>query len=427
MQNNDNHACREFSELSRRRFLFGSVGAMAAVAGASWLPKVAMAQGGGASRDVLIHIFLRGGIDGLSLAVPFGDPAYYRHRPTQAVPRPDSSSANRALNLDGFFGFPKAFAALLEPYNAKQLAVVHAVGSDNWTRSHFDAMRLVEVGLSQEPTNPTGWLGRHLATSQPILPNAKLRAASLTYGLRQTLIGGPKTLPIPDLDTFGYAGWWSNQTELANWIQASYARGIEPTKSAASDTQATIDLLDRIDFANYKPAGGAVYPEHWFAKSLKSTAALIKSDVGVEAIHLDLDGFDTHSEQGTTDGYLNELLTVLGDSLGAFWKDMNGSNRKNWTSVVLSEFGRTARENSSKGTDHGTANAMLVMGPNVRGKQVVSQWPGLDESQLFQGVDLTPTIDFRDVLAEIVQKRLGNQNLSTVFPAYTPTFRNIVV
>lgn len=420
--NKENNGCSEYSELSRRRFLIGSLGVAAATT-ASWIPKVAMGQGS-SSRDVLIHIYLRGGVDGLSLIVPHGDANYYRHRPTIAVPAPDTPDTNRAIELNGFFGLPPALARLKDIYSAGQLAVVHAVGAPNWSRSHFDAQRWMEMGLAS--SGSTGWLGRHLATVSPMKPSAQLRGISMTYGMRQTMVGAPRSLPIPDLDSFGYAGWWPYQAEMASWLQTAYARTPEPLKSVAADTQVSIDLLNQIDFANYRPSGGAVYPEEWFGKSLKATAALLRADVGVEAIHLDLDGFDTHSTQGTTDGYLHNLLGVLGNSLHAFWRDLNGANRRNWTCVVVSEFGRTVRENSSKGTDHGCANAVLVMGPNVRGGQCVSQWPGLHEDQLFQGVDLTATIDFRDILGEIVQKRLTNPDLASVFPGYTPTFRNIV-
>ncbi|MFZ4507867.1 MAG: DUF1501 domain-containing protein [Fimbriimonas sp.] len=418
------HSCREYTELSRRRFLVGSVAAATAVASPAWLPRVAMAQGF-SSRDVLIHIYLRGGVDALTLAVPYAEPLYYALRPTVDIPQPDSSSTRKAIDLDGFFGLPPSLAALVEPYRARQLAIVHAVGAPNWSRSHFDAQRLMEAGLSSQ-TPVSGWLGRHLRTTSPAKFGSQLRGVSLTRGLRRTLVGGPQSLAIRVLADFGDSGGWENQAELSSYIQDSYSLMSEPLRSIAGDTQKTIELLKRIDFVSYRPAGGAVYPAHDFAVALRSTAALIKADLGVEAIHLDLDGFDTHSNQGSKDGYLDKLLTVLGDSLGAFWKDMSGSNRKDWTSVVVSEFGRTARENGSRGTDHGTAGAMILMGPNVKGRRVYTDWPGLRDDQLFQQADLAPTIDFRDILAEVCARRLGNTNLAAAFPNFTPNFRNVV-
>jgi uncharacterized protein (DUF1501 family) len=206
-----------------------------------------------------------------------------------------------------------------------------------------------------------------------------------------------------------------------------YSAVTDPIKSAALTSQATIDLLHTINFAGYSPAGGAVYPGNYFGQSLKSTAALIKADVGVEAVAVDILGWDTHGNQGPFNGNgdLFNLMTTLAGGLSAFHADMFSGNGRNVTVVVMSEFGRRLAENTSLGTDHGHANAMFIMGNNIAGGRVLRDWPGLAVGQLYQGIDLQVTIDYRDVLAEIVQKRLGNGDLSTVFPNYFPTFRGV--
>jgi hypothetical protein len=190
-------------------------------------------------------------------------------------------------------------------------------------------------------------------------------------------------------------------------------------------TQATINLLQTIDFAGYQPAGGAAYPGGAFGTAIKSTAALIKADVGVEAVAIDVGGWDTHNSQGPATGTMANLMASLAGGLAAFHLDMFAGNGRNVTVVCMSEFGRRLAENGSQGTDHGHGNCMLVMGNHIAGGRVLSQWPGLQPEQLFQGIDLQVTTDFRDILAEIVAKRLNNPDLSAVFPDYTPTFQGV--
>ncbi len=176
------------------------------------------------------------------------------------------------------------------------------------------------------------------------------------------------------------------------------------------------------------PAGGAVYPGGSFGAALRSTAALIRADMGVEAVQIDIGGWDTHSAQGPVNGGMAATMLQLAQAIGAFHADMNGAGRiNNVTLVATSEFGRVARENASQGTDHGHGNVMLVMGGAVRGGRVLSIWPGLAPGQLYQGQDLHVTIDYRDILAETVLRRLGNTNLDLVFPGFTPTMRGVFV
>lgn len=392
----------------------------------AWLPRVTYAQSASSS-DVLISIFLRGGADGLSLVPPFGDPSYYALRPTLAIP-PPGSAANPALNLDGFFGLPPAMAALLPVYQGGQLLIVHASGSTDPSRSHFDAQFFMEIGKPGDLNVVTGWLGRHLASRPPAKVDAALRGIGFNYGLPQTLVGAPDTLPIPDPANFGLSGSSSTRTQRLTWLGNAYQVERDPLRTAALNTQRTITTLSALNINGYVPAGGAVYPGGSFGTALRSTAALIRADMGVEAVQIDLGGWDTHSAQGPINGGMAVNMQQFAQAIAAFYVDMVYANKiNNVTLVATSEFGRVARENASQGTDHGHGNAMFVMGGQVRGGRVLTQWPGLADGQLYQNQDLQVTIDYRDILAEVVSRRLGNTRLDLVFPDYSPTFRGAVV
>ncbi|MSR22520.1 MAG: DUF1501 domain-containing protein [Gemmatimonadetes bacterium] len=432
IDHDDCTGCREYSELSRRQFIAGTAAAAAAVTAffpifPAWLPKVVLAEAADSSRDVIVSIFLRGGADGLTLCVPFFDANYYAGRATIAIPRPDSSAANRGIALDNKFAFPQAMSALMPAFRAGNLLVVHATGSIDPSRSHFDAQRFMEVGKPQDINIGTGWLGRHLAATQPMRSNALLRGIGVSSGLAKTLVGAPRTLPIPDPTNLAIAGAAATRTERGTWLKDDFAQGAEPVRSAALDTLATIELLRLIDFTGYRPASGAVYPNTSFGRGLRSTAALIKADLGVEAIQIDLGGWDTHSNQDPLAGSMFTTMQNLSGSLGAFHADVIGSGlAQNVTVVVVSEFGRNVRQNGSLGTDHGRGNCMFAMGRNIAGGRVlVNNWPGLARENLENGQDLKVTLDHRDVLAEIVKNRLGNPNLSVVFPDYVPTMRGV--
>ncbi len=241
-------------------------------------------------------------------------------------------------------------------------------------------------------------------------------------------MGAPDTLPIPDPANFGLSGSSSTRTQRLTWLGTAYQIERDPLKTAALNTQRTITTLSALNINGYVPAGGAVYPGGSFGAALRSTAALIRADMGVEAVQIDLGGWDTHSAQGPINGGMSVTMQQLAQAIGAFHADMVGANRiNNVTLVASSEFGRVARENASQGTDHGHGNAMFVMGGAVRGGRVMTAWPGLAAGQLYQNQDLQVTIDYRDILAETVLRRLGNTNLDVVFPGYTPTMRGVFV
>lgn len=414
--------------LSRRQFLGrGTLATAATLTMPAWMPKVAMGQVA-SNQDIIVAIFLNGGADGLSLCVPHGDDNYYVHRQSEAIPRPDSTSVNKCIDLDGFFGLSPAFQPLMESFQDDKLLFVHATGAakSGWTRSHFDAARWHQLGKPNDIAVGSGWLARHLSTSPSMFPNAPLRAISMTYGLMDLLWNGPSTLPIPDPEYFGYEGWFPHRADMMASLKAAYEETSDPLKSVAKNTQTTVDLLQAIDFEHYTPAGGAVYPEDsGIARSLRATAAMIRADMGVEAITIDLGGWDTHENQGAVDGFLREHMGELAAALGAFYTDLMAANKRNFVVVAMSEFGRKVMQNGT-GCDHGTGNAMMLLGGNVLGGRVLRQWPGLDESQLLDGQDLKVTIDYRDILAEVVKKRLKNNNVAQVFPNYTPTYRGCV-
>ncbi|HEX2836700.1 MAG TPA: DUF1501 domain-containing protein [Phycisphaerales bacterium] len=419
--------CSEYQELSRRHFLQAGTGLAAFLAAHAWVPRVAYAKSHrGGARDVIVSIYLRGAADGLTLCVPYADNAYYSSRPTIAIPRPDTADPNRCTALDARFGLCPAMASLLPAYQDGKLLFVHATGSMDPSRSHFEAQRFMETGKPGDQSIGTGWLGRHLSTVGAMIPGAPLRGVGIAAGLQKALVGGPDTLPISNLDAFGITGPGTTLNARRAALTDLYNPTPDPLHSAALSTLTTIDMLNTINFTGYTPANGAVYPGNsGFPYAMKTTAALIRAEVGVEAVAIDVGSWDTHDNQGTITGSMANLMSTLSQTLAAFYRDVVAGNGPNVTVVVMSEFGRRLLENGNLGTDHGHGNVMMVLGQCVGGGRVMTQWPGLEPQNLFEGRDLQVTIDYRDILSEIVQDRLGNNNLASVFPEYTPTMRGV--
>lgn len=418
--------CNEYNQLSRRRFIgWSAAGAAAALTAPAWLPRVSFASSYVSGRDIIVCIYLRGGADGMTLCAPYGDPLYASKRPTLAIAPP--GAANGATDLNGFFGFPPAMVPLVTPYINGHLLAIHATGSTDPTRSHFDAQKFMENGKPNDPNLFTGWLGRHIATAPPFDPAAAARAIGIGYQLQLSLAGAPKGVPVPDLASFTLTGSSSSRAARLAWIQDGHNRVPDPLKSAATNTMTTINALGTVNAGAYVPIAGVTYPNTSFGKALKQTAALVKADIGVEAVAIDRGNWDTHSAQGNITGTMAGNMTDLAQALRAFYDDVvigGPAGGYPVTLVIMSEFGRRVQENASFGLDHGHGNVMFAMGKKIVGGQVLTNWPGL--SNLDQG-DLRVTIDYRDILAEIVQKRLGNSNLAAVFPNYTPTVRNVAL
>jgi len=412
------HACDEYMTLSRRGFL----GAAAAASVPVWMPRVALGApgaGAGQGRDVLVFVFLRGGTDMLSAVVPYGDPALYTARPTLAVP------AAQVTNLDGFFGLAPALAPLHRAYVDQKLAFVHAAGSTDPTRSHFDAMARIETATPNAPTVAfDGWLARHLL-NVGALGTGLLRGLALGDLLPRMLAGAPASLPVADPSSFGFPGDPLTATARRATLAGMYARAAPPIGPAAANALATIDLLDAIDFPNYQPANGASYPASDLGGALASTAAMLKHGLDLEAVTYDYGGWDHHANMGPLTGQLATMLNDLALGLDAFELDMRASGAR-WTLVVQSEFGRRVAQNGSLGTDHGHGSCLFAMGDGIAGGQVIAQWPGLAPGQLDQG-DLAVTRDYRDVLAEILVNRMGATNLGALFPGFTPTSVGVTI
>ncbi len=410
--------------ISRRSLLksgaaLGVVGASRALF-PSWMPSLAFAQSlDKAPGDVLVCIFLRGGMDGLSAVAPtFEEGNYYDRRPSVAVPE------GVGLELDGRFSFHPALAPLKELYDEGALAVVHATGSPDESRSHFDAMQFMEYGTPGQKTTASGWLARHLE-SAAWQNDSPFRAVGMGTILPQSLRGGVTPLALRSIADFHFRGRESEMNRLQDALASLYAVHA-PTD--ALDAQAklvfeTVDILKSFDAERYESASS--YPEGEFGLGLKQVAQLVKAEVGLEVACVDLGGWDTHEGQGTLDGTFNALLSELAAGLHAFYSDL-GERMKDVTVVTMSEFGRRLEENASAGTDHGHGNLMFLLGGGVRGAQIFCDWPGLSAEKLVDG-DLAITTDYRDVLAEVVAGRLLNPALDEIFPRHRVTPLGLVV
>jgi uncharacterized protein (DUF1501 family) len=403
--------------MNRRYFLKSSALAMFGVGAAPlWLSRAVYAAGDNSRRrKTLVVVFQRGAMDGLNAVIPFAEKRYYQLRPSLAIPKPDGT-AESALDLDGFFGLHPALKPLQPVYAAGKLAIVHAAGSPEPTRSHFDAQDYMESGTPGRKSTSDGWLNRAL----PPEPGATspLRAVAMGPALPRTLRGRKEAVAINNLADFQI-----RDTRSAATFEDMYAGTVDRVLNGTGrETFEAVKLIQSLQKKAYTPENGARYPTGRLGQSLQQMARLIKADVGMEVAFADMGGWDTHVNQALArpvQGQLANLLTEFGAALGAFYQDL-GDRMSEVCVVTMSEFGRTARENGSRGTDHGHANAMFVFGGGVRGGKVYGEWPGLEAEQLFEGRDLAVTTDFRDVLAELVVRQLGNPNLAVVFPGYTP-------
>ena len=420
------------TNLSRRSFL-GAAGTLG-VLGASralfptWMPRLAFRDQLQVDTpgDALICIFLRGGMDGLSAVAPYAEgAAYYDARPTQSIAEP-GSGVNTLVDLDGQFGLHPSLAMLKELYDEGDLAVVHATGSPDPTRSHFEAMTYMELGTPGEKKIGTGWIGRHLETAA-WQNNSPFRAVGMGAMVPQSMRGPVTPLAIQSIIDFHFKGREDEIRKLQHSLASLYTVAYtDPALSRAADIVFdTIETLQSLDAANYVPAGGALYPDDYFGMGLQQVSLLIKAQVGLEVACVDLGGWDTHENQGTLDGEFNYLLSQLGQGLLALYTDL-GKHTHNVTVVVMSEFGRTLQENGSAGTDHGHGNVMLLMGGGIQGGQVYSRWPSLRPEMLADG-DLAITTDYRDVLAEVLGQRMLNGNVANVFPDHTISPLGLVI
>ena len=403
--------------ITRRVFLRnGGLAVIGTTAIPAFLTRAACAaESLGAKNKRLVVIFQRGAADGLNIVVPHGERAYYSMRPSINIPR------NTVIDLDGFFGLHPSLSAFQPLWKQRHLAIVHAAGSPDPTRSHFDAQDFMESGTPGLRATEDGWLNRTLhSLPQTSLPAAQsaFRGIALGPSMPRILSGSERAVAINNINDFGVGGDNPKALSNANTFEAMYEHSVDSVlHGSGQETFDAVKMLKSADPAKYKPAANANYPNGRFGDSLKQLAQLIKADLGVQVAFADIGGWDHHVNEGSTQGQIANVLREFSQSLAAFWIDL-GDLAEDTVVVTMSEFGRTARENGNRGTDHGHANVMFVMGGPLKGGKVYGRWPGLDQSQLYEGRDLAVTTDFRQVLGEAVYKHLGNKALDQVFPGF---------
>ncbi len=412
---------------TRRIFLRNSALAMVGAGSAPlWLERALYAANAPSPRKkILVAIFQRGAADGLNIVVPHGEKAYYDLRPTIAVPRPSAAgeqNPDAAVDLDGFFGLHPSLAPLKPLFDQQHLAIVDAVGSPDPTRSHFDAQDYMESGTPGLKATTDGWMNRAIPESTG--DRSPVRAVSLGPVLPRSMRG---VRPAMAIDSLG--GFQIRNAQAAKAFEQLYSDSNDAVlRATGRETFEAVALLQALQKQPYTPTSGAQYPRGRFGDSLRQIAQLIKADVGLEMAFADIGGWDHHVNelgQRASEGQLANLLREYGQALSAFWMDL-GDRMGDIVLVTMSEFGRTAHENGNRGTDHGHANCMFVMGGAVKGGKVYGSWPGLEKEQLYENRDLALTTDFRDVLGELVARHLGNPTIREVFPGYDPKFLGLV-
>ncbi|HZI20335.1 MAG TPA: DUF1501 domain-containing protein [Pyrinomonadaceae bacterium] len=370
-------------------------------------------------RKTLIAIFQRGAADGLSMVVPYGEGGrYYDVRPQIAIARPGSGPGS-ALDLDGFFGLHPALAPLKPLWDERRLAVVHAAGSPDNTRSHFDAQDYMESGTPGRKSTPDGWLNRHLqakgeATATPF------RAVALAQNLPRSLQGRAPALAVQSLADFQLRAGAQGRRVQGGFEDIYEQSASEALRGAGRETFEAVDFLRRVNPAQYRPENGAEYPRGRYGEALSQIAQLVKAGVGLEVAFAETNGWDTHRAQGGARGQLAALLAQFAAGIRALAVDLGPERMQDVVILTMSEFGRTVRQNGTGGTDHGHANALFIVGGPVRGGRVYGRWPGLREDDLHEGRDLALTTDFRDVFGEVAARHLGQPDLRRVFPGYAP-------
>jgi uncharacterized protein (DUF1501 family) len=407
---------------SRRVFLKNGAFALVSLGFApSFVARTAYAQGRTARARQLITIFQRGAVDGLSVIVPFGDHEYYQARPSIAIARPGANGETGAVDLDGFFGLNPRLRPLKPFWDQRSMAIVHACGSPDSTRSHFDAQDYMETATPGVKSTSDGWLNRYLrtraaeaASQTPAPVSSPFRAVALTPQLPRMLQGTAPALAMNQIGQFGIRGGDAPAASFEAQYAAAADRILGGTGRDAFDA---MKMLKVADPAKYQPENGADYPRTPFGQALRQIAQLTKADVGLEVAFTDVGGWDTHVNQGSAQGQLANRLDDFARGIAALVTDL-GSRMADTVILTMSEFGRAVRENGNRGTDHGHGNAMLAIGGDVRGGKVYGRWPGLSVEQRYERRDLAVTTDFRDVFSEVVVRHMGVRDARPIFPGY---------
>jgi uncharacterized protein (DUF1501 family) len=395
---------------SRRQFLKSTgLGFLALGLPPAFLVRAAKAQQIGRGK-ALVVVFQRGAMDGLNAVIPFKDPAYYSLRPSIAIAEP-ASSESRAIDIDGFYGLHPALAPLKGIYDKGHLAIVHAAGSPDNTRSHFDAQDYMEIGTPGIKTTPDGWLNRYLTEKK--ISESPFRGVAVTAQLPRMLAGSAPALTLSSIEEFRL-----RNEAMAGALQRLYTNTADSLfRFGGQNLFAAMTELSQIR-AKVLPSA-ETYPNGRFGAGLAQIARLIKANIGLEIAFTEIEGWDTHVNQGAASGQMANRLKELADGLAAFYRD-RGDRMTDVVLITMSEFGRTARENGNRGTDHGHANVMFALGGPVRGGKVYGRWPGLAPEVLYEGRDLNLTTDFRTVCGEVIAGHLRQKDLSKIFPGFRP-------
>jgi len=403
--------------ITRRVFLRNSALAVVGTAAVpSFLTRAVFGAVEGPLRNKrLVVIFQRGAADGLNIVIPYSEAQYYAMRPSINIPR------KAVLDLDGHFGLHPSLAPIQPLWQQGHLAIVHAAGSPDTTRSHFDAQDFMETGTPGVKITEDGWLNRSLhnmpMNMQVPAQNSAFRAIALGPSLPRILSGSEPAVAMNNINDFSVGGR-NPKSAAATAFEAMYDHSSDSVlHGTGEETFDAVKMLKAADPGKYTPAPGANYPRGRFGDSLRQLAQLIKANLGVQVAFADIGGWDHHVNEGSTEGQLANVLGDFSGALAAFWIDL-GDLGEDTVVVTMSEFGRTARENGNRGTDHGHANVMFILGGPVKGGKVYGRWPGLDQSQLYEDRDLALTSDFRQVIGEAVARHMGNKNLANVFPGF---------
>lgn len=414
--------------MNRRFFLKNSGIALASVGAATLSPSFltrTLAQTDKTGRKrILITIFQRGAMDGLNAVVPFGDQSYYGLRPSIAVPKPKAGDALSAIDLDGFFGLNPALSSFKPLYDAGQLAIIHAVGSHDSTRSHFDAQDYMESGTPGVKSTTDGWLNRYLQSNTN--PKASpFRGVSMGANLPRTMQGKASAIAMNSINDFAIrAGGGETGKALQGGFEAMYQQTVnDALRGTGKETFDAVKMLKQVNPTQYQPNAGITYPRGQFGDRLKQIAQLVKSNIGLEVAFTDIGGWDTHANQGAGQGQLANRLIEFSNGIAALYADLK-DRADEVVILTMTEFGRTARENGNRGTDHGHGSAMFLLGGSVKGGKVYGKWPGLKPNELNEQRDLAVTTDFREVFAEVAKTHLGATNLNSIFPGFSVNVAN---
>ena len=420
--------------MNRRFFLKSGGVALASISAATMSPSFltrALAQTNGKGRrKILIAIFQRGAMDGLSAVIPYGEPEYYNLRSAIAIPRAGAASSASsssfggsqpnqapAIDLDGFFALHPSLAPFKPIYDSGQLAIIHAAGSPDNTRSHFDAQDYMESATPGVKSTTDGWLNRYLQ-SNGAAEASPFRGVAMGPTLPRVMQGKASAIALNNINDFTIRAGGETGQAVQGGFEAMYAQTVnDALRGAGKETFEAMKMLKRVNPSQYKPSPDAVYPRGAFGDRMRQIAQLIKSDIGMEVAFTDIGGWDTHANQGSSQGQLALRLTELAQGLSALYADLQ-ERADDVVILTMTEFGRTARENGNRGTDHGHASVIFALGGPIKGGKVYGKWPGLKSHQLYEGRDLAVTTDFRDVFAELAKNHLGATDLNAIFPGY---------